>query len=245
MKRILCYGDSNTWGVIPKKSSDTRPSNRYPETIRWPQVMWKDLGADWQLIEEGLGGRTSIYQVPGEAYRLGDAYLAPCLLSHRPLDYLIIMLGTNDLQPKFHTTEITGEKLSHGFEKLAEIVQSLPECGISGNPPRLLMVSPPPIKLSQIRPDVSEKYGREKGVILSKMLPEIISFVAARYQADFLDASRYSEASEIDGIHFTKESHLQLGHAIAKKIKELELSKKSTSNNTQPPYSSLRSDIEM
>lgn len=102
-RRILCFGDSNTWGVIPRWEASPLPSERYDEHTRWPCVMANYLNHSqsddsWILIEEGLGGRTTIYHPESnETYRLGDAYLHPCLLSHRPLDYVVLMLGTNDL----------------------------------------------------------------------------------------------------------------------------------------------------
>lgn len=243
MKRILCFGDSNTWGVIPRSFPDIQPSERYPEDIRWPQVMLRRLGNDWQLIEEGLGGRTTVYQAPGEAYRPGDMYLTPCLLSHRPLDYLVIMLGTNDLQPKFHNDDISDDRLRQGFERIIEIVLSNPECGAAAAPPKILMLAPPPIKVSVSRPDVSAKYGNESGVLLSKRLPKIISSVSHFYGTDFLDASAFAEASNEDGVHFDRDSHLRLGAAVAKKIKEMEAFAHSSSQlrQSQP----LRENIEM
>ena len=92
-RRILCFGDSNTWGVIPRWEASPLPSERYDEHTRWPCVMADCLNHSqnddsWTLIEEGLGGRTTMYHPEsGETYRLGDAYLHPCLLSHRPLDW--------------------------------------------------------------------------------------------------------------------------------------------------------------
>lgn len=125
----------------------------------------------WTLIEEGLGGRTTMYHPEsGETYRLGDAYLHPCLLSHRPLDYVVLMLGTNDLQPKMHKTPFTREHLADGLIHLIKLIRSLPECGAGNQPAKILVVAPPPIKMAKGRPEVSEKYGCEAGVILSMSL---------------------------------------------------------------------------
>lgn len=97
MKTALCYGDSNTWGCVPMGSlSDDA---RHEEARRWPNVMQKALGADWRAIAEGLPGRTTVHDDPVEGGHLsGLAYLRPCLESHRPLDVVLLMLGTNDFK---------------------------------------------------------------------------------------------------------------------------------------------------
>ena len=66
MKTILCYGDSNTWRTIPRWQDSPIPSDRYDEDTRWTQRLAKALGAEYRIIEEGLGGRTTIYDVIGE-----------------------------------------------------------------------------------------------------------------------------------------------------------------------------------
>ena len=53
--RILCYGDSNTWGYI--SGTDHQ---RYGEDERWTKVLVKKLGENFEIIEEGLNSRTLI-----------------------------------------------------------------------------------------------------------------------------------------------------------------------------------------
>ncbi len=93
MKTVLCYGDSNTWG------SDPETGERFAPEVRWPGVMARELGDGFHVIEEGLPGRTTLREDPIEgSYKDGRAYLTPCLESHRPIDLVTIMLGTNDLR---------------------------------------------------------------------------------------------------------------------------------------------------
>ena len=89
-KRILCFGDSNTYGYDPK-------GGRYDEDTRWTMRLQTQLGPEYTVIEEGFNGRTCVYDDPIEGgYKSGAAYLPPCLMSHAPLDVVILMLGTND-----------------------------------------------------------------------------------------------------------------------------------------------------
>ena len=95
MKRILCYGDSNTWGYIP--SSD---HERYPIDVRYPRVLASLLGNEYEVIEEGLPGRTIISDdiVDLVGNRNGLLEFGQAVYSALPLDYIVIMLGTNDLK---------------------------------------------------------------------------------------------------------------------------------------------------
>lgn len=95
MKTIVCYGDSNTWGYDPVTM------DRLPITQRWTGVLAQELGAGYRVIEEGLNGRTTVWDDPIEGYKNGKEYLIPCLETHRPIDLITILLGTNDLKMRF------------------------------------------------------------------------------------------------------------------------------------------------
>ena len=91
-KTILCYGDSNTWGAIP--SSD----ERYQRSIRWPSALQNLLGSEFEIISEGLPGRTLVAHDPNKPHRTGITHLQTFLESSEPLSLVIIMLGTNDVK---------------------------------------------------------------------------------------------------------------------------------------------------
>ena len=99
MQTILCYGDSNTWGCIPLTGA--HPPRRYGPAQRWPGVLRRELGDGFWIVEEGLNARTTVWDDPLEPFRSGKELLAPCLLTHQPLDLVLIMLGTNDLKGRF------------------------------------------------------------------------------------------------------------------------------------------------
>ena len=60
--RIVAFGDSNTYGWIPNANP---PSTRYGPEDRWPGALQKELGDNYQVIEEGLDGRTTDAPDPG------------------------------------------------------------------------------------------------------------------------------------------------------------------------------------
>ena len=92
---VLCYGDSNTYGSVPGGG------DRFPRDVRWPGVLAARLGDGWHVVEEGLGGRTTVFDDPILPDRNGKTYLLPCLLSHQPIDLVVVFLGTNDLKARF------------------------------------------------------------------------------------------------------------------------------------------------
>src|SRR5277367_6580593 len=135
MSVIVAYGDSNTWGFDPAAGV------RFPADVRWTGVMRRELGAAFTVIEEGLNGRTSVFDDPIEPYRNGLTYLPPCLLSHAPLDLIIIALGCNDLKRRFW---MSPADIAQGVERLVLTAKSFP-VGPTGAAPDVILVAPPPI----------------------------------------------------------------------------------------------------
>ncbi len=210
MKTILCYGDSNTWG------SATRPGNdqRYAPAERWPGVLQAKLGNDWSVIAEGLPGRTTVHPDPIEGRWLdGSAYLLPCLKSHRPIDLVAIMLGTNDLKQRFG---VPAGDIAKSVGALLMIVKGS-ETGPGMSAPKMLVICPPPILDSYgERPDFTDMFhgGREKSLKLAPLYHAI----ADEHGAAFLDAGTIVETSPFDGVHLDPRAHAALGEALANHI---------------------------
>ena len=99
MHRIVCYGDSNTWGYIAGEGS------RLPENQRWPSILQRKLGPDYEVVEAGVSGRTISLDDPDVAGRTGLKTLNEVLDGASPFTHLIVMLGTNDTKMVFHQTE--------------------------------------------------------------------------------------------------------------------------------------------
>ena len=96
MKTVLCFGDSNTWGYVPGSVGE-----RFSPDIRWPRRVASALGGEWDVISEGLSGRTATMDSPVADGRNGLTYLLPCLHSHAPIDVVVIYLGTNDAGDRY------------------------------------------------------------------------------------------------------------------------------------------------
>lgn len=208
MKTIVCYGDSNTWGAIPGQEG------RYGRDERWPGVLRQELGAGYLIIEEGLGGRTTVWDDPIEGYKNGKEYLIPCLASHQPLDLVMIMLGTNDLKKRF---SLTAFDIAHGAGVLVEIAQNS-AAGPDGQAPKVLLLAPPP--LAQLAgTEFADMF--EDGEAKSKQLAYHYRRVAQELGCDLLDTAEVIVSSPLDGIHFEVAEHRKLGQAVAARVRKI------------------------
>lgn len=205
MYRILCYGDSNTWGYI--SGSDHK---RYMNE-RWTRILAKKLGDNFEVIEEGLNSRTLLSDDPrpGKEGKNGYNYLLPCLDTHDPIDLVVIMLGTNELKKAYNKT---AEEIGEMFEKY--FVKTILErkSQFTGKYPKLLVVAPP-----LADDDGSGKYegAYEKSLKLNDLYEEI----ARRNGCYFVDNGGLETG--VDKIHLTAEGHCVLAEKVWEKILEV------------------------
>lgn len=204
--RILCYGDSNTWGYIPATDHQ-----RYSKDERWPGALQSMLGDKYDVIEEGLNSRTLISTDKrcGKEGRNGAEYLLPCLDSHDPIDLVIIMLGTNELKTEFYRNpKEIGEIFEEVFVK--KILARESACR-KNKYPKLLIIAPPIITKE------NDKFigGIEKSQKLSSIYEEI----ASRNGCYFIGNDDLQVGD--DGVHLTRDSHRILASKISRKVEEI------------------------
>lgn len=206
MRTILCYGDSNTWGWDP----DT--TERFARDTRWPGVLRNLLGEGYEVIEEGLSDRTTVWDDPLGDSKNGKAYLVPCLESHSPIDLVILMLGTNDLKMRF---SVPAFDIAGGVEVLVNVILGS-DTGPGGQAPALLVLAPPPLaKLSEF----AEEF--EGGTAKSLKLGERYRRVADTHGCAFLDTAEVISTSDIDGVHLEAAEHTRLGQAVAGAVRAI------------------------
>lgn len=209
-KRILCFGDSNTWGAIGGTTL------RFDDEQRWTGVMQRELGEGYTVINEGYNGRTTTRTDEVEGRLSGIEYFRPCLDSQSPLDLVVLMLGTNDLKVRFG---VGAQSIANN--SLRQYLDALAITPMMGDRPQLLLVSPihidPSYKDNALFADMFGEFGVERSQALAAAYRE---FAEAEGIA-FLDAAAYASACVEDGIHITLEGHQRLGVAIAQKAREL------------------------
>lgn len=212
MKHILCYGDSNTWGLIPGTMQ------RYPEDVRWTQTLQRELGRDYRVLEDGISGRTVAFDVPDLPYLNGKYALGYSLLASSPLDLVIVCLGTNDL--KYASIEQSARELRALVARLLDPDRSFSSITpIFRTAPRVLIVCPGPLHpdIFRINPTSLLREHYEKSLLMAPTQQA----VASELGVHFLDAAPWAVPSDVDGIHLTTQSHLALGKAVAEKVRDI------------------------
>jgi lysophospholipase L1-like esterase len=213
-RTILAFGDSITWGCVPDSVNlKTMSFERFDRDERWGGVLESVLGSDYRVIEEGLNGRTTVFDDPLLPGRNGQAYLQPCLLSHSPMDMLILMLGTNDLKPHLG---LQAAPIAKGMRNLIKDVKNS-ECGYKGRSVEILIIAPPPIV--EGRGLLANSFiGSQR---IAEERAENYAQVAHLEDCHFLSAADYIQVSEADGIHPDAEGQKKLGKAVAEKVVEI------------------------
>lgn len=213
MKTVLCFGDSNTWGFMPESITAPLPA-RHPHDVRWPGVMAGRLGAGCRVIEEGQNGRTTVHDDPFAAARNGKAVLPAMLESHKPLDLVVLMLGTNDLKSVFG---VSPGEIANGVKILAQMILGS-DAGIAGKAPRLLLLCPPAIGDQTHLPEIAAKFPH--GQVRSREMPRHYEALAASLGCACLNTQTIIEPGS-DGIHLDAAAHARLGTAVATAVKSL------------------------
>jgi lysophospholipase L1-like esterase len=202
MKTVLCYGDSLTWGHKPEGSG------RHAYEDRWPSVLQAALGDAALVIPEGLNGRTTIFDdYAAGADRNGARILPTILMSHVPLDLIIIMLGSNDMKPW-----IAGhaQASKQGMQRLVDIIRGH-DYPLDDEPPEILLVAPPAL-CETADPDFAAMFG--PGIAQSRMLASIYADLADEIGCGFFDAGSVAKASPVDGVHIDAANTRAIGRGI-------------------------------
>ncbi len=209
-RSLLIFGDSNTYGAIPMTELGT--PGRYDAETRWPNVVTRELAPDWEVVAEGLPGRTAQFDDPvNGAHMNGRTGLRIALESHGPIDMLAIMLGTNDAKKRFMATP---ELITAGLAGLVDMALR-EDYQLRHDGFEVMLICPPPVV------EVGVLKGEfQDGSEVSRNLPPVLRDYSAKRGIGFLDAGKVIEVSPIDGVHFEAEAHLALGKAVAETLRE-------------------------
>ncbi len=207
MKTILCYGDSNTYGYDPETGL------RYPDDVRWTGRLAKLLGNEYRVIEEGCNGRTTVFDDPADPWKNGLPYLRPCLNTHKPVDIVILMLGSNDLKRVFNAS---AEQIAAGAGKLvADILEFTKEK--QGFIPKIILISPTEIGEGITTSPFSASFD-ENAISRSRELAPLYEKLAGECCDKFINAAAYIKPSETDSLHWTVEGHAKMAEILKDSI---------------------------
>ena len=214
-KHIVCLGDSNTHGYCADPADCADGGARFNENERWTCLLQKALGEEYLVLEEGLSGRTTVFSDPlHEAMPALDvAY--PILMSHEPVDLLIIMLGTNDTKERF---SVNPACIARGLERLVDKCKCVPCWG--DHKPNILLIAPPHIGDEMEQSDVMPAMGLGCAA-KSRELAKHYAVVAQNQGCAFLDAEGVAEFNKVDYMHLTRKGHAQLAEKLTEIVPTL------------------------
>ncbi len=211
MRTVLCFGDSNTHGTAAM--ADLTDLRRFDPAARWPNVMARQLGSRWDVIAEGQPGRNAVFDDPVDGAHKNGLRILPALLeTHRPIDLVIVALGTNDLKARF---SLPVSDIALGIERLVRAIVAS-DAGSDFKPPRVLLSAPVPIEEVGFLGDIFEG-----GAKKSRALPRLLAEVAQRQNAGFIDLGCVAEIDPLDGIHLDAEGQAAVGRAMAEAVESL------------------------
>lgn len=203
MKKILCFGDSNTFGFIPENGK------RYKKNIRWTGILQNLLNDSYQIMEAGCNNRTAFVDNPSGLEQTGYKVL-PKYLEKEFYDVILFAIGINDLQLFFNPSLNDFET---GMQKLINIAKSL------STDSKLVLVCPPKLDLDGINNGMFRFQFDEKSVEKSSCLPKIYEKLSNKNNCNFVNLNDIVKVSPIDGLHFSPESHEKIANFLYKYIK--------------------------
>ena len=207
MKTILCFGDSNTWGY------NAASGGRHPYDVRWTGQLQHRLDGKARVVEEGLNGRTTVFDEPFRYGRNGSKFLATLMESHGPLDLLVIALGANDLKPIYSAS---GYDSALGVQRLFSIAHQSPAWRDASDQKILLVL---PTRFGELNSNTSERFAgaHEKfDLYLSEY-----QRVANDSGVHVLDSNEHIITCKDDGVHLDEQNHGKLAMAILSTVLEL------------------------
>lgn len=203
MKQILCFGDSNTWGLSPQTKT------RYQSDIRWSGILDANLKEKQvKVIEEGLCGRTAVFEDELRMGRNGSKILPVLLESHAPLDVIILMLGTNDCKRFYNASApVIGKGIALLLDQIRQYAKDS----------HVLLVSPIHLGDEVYRDEYDPEFSPES-VKVSRQLKDVYQKLAGERNIRFLAASDYAAPSPFDQEHLDEAGHASLAGVISEAI---------------------------
>ena len=191
-RRILCFGDSNTYGYDPRSYL----GGRYPASVRWTALL-KTGG--WEVANAGENGRC-IPRLEQDAKLLSKAAL------RTDSEIVTIMLGSNDLlQQPVPSAEVCAERMEWFLTALLQEMR--PSC-------QVLLAAPPPMKLGAWVSDPGT-------LVESQRLAGCYKTLAQRLGIHFADAGNWGVELAFDGVHFSEQGHRAFADGIRKKLEQI------------------------
>ncbi len=197
MKKIICYGDSNTFGYNPKDGS------RFDENTRWTSVLQKKLGAEYEVINEGMCDRTGFVNNPKGFLFSSPEHFPKYIAESGNIDFLILWIGTNDLQCLYN---INLSSFEDGLENLIKLAKTKAE--------KIIIISPVILNEKILEGAFSYQFD-QTSIVKSKNVGILYQKLAEIYNCIYFDVNKLVKPSDFDGLHYDENSHKIIAENLA------------------------------
>lgn len=203
MKKILCFGDSNTYGYIPNNGA------RYDKNTRWTGVLSLLSHGKFEIIEDGCNNRTAFAANPTGKIFTGYEILPELLTDD--FDAVVLAIGINDTQFLYNLSSI---EIASGVEKLINIVK------VKSPQAKIILVAPSILTDDVLNGNFACLFDRTS-IEKSRQLPLLYQKIAEKQNIEFFDLNSVAKTSSLDGLHYAPEQHLKIAQAIFTILSEL------------------------
>lgn len=185
MKKVFFYGDSLTYGYDPRGAFESR----FPESVRWTNVLAERLMGEWEVEVEAMNGR----EIPESATEL--IRTEEMLVNHLPFQLMVVMLGTNDYMNMYQPDVV---EVTNRMRKFLVHVQRIDEVQMCGT--RLMLLAPPHIHTLQ--DEFYAKYDTTNGVFA-----RAYQALAEHLGIYYADTTAWGLEPAFDGVHLAESAN--------------------------------------
>ena len=191
MKKLILFGDSNTYGYDPRGFL----GGRYPEDVRWTTHVKEALKDSYEIVEEGMNGR----MLPELGYGLFTTVIQG--LSRE--DVFVMMLGTNDILLTNHPN------VDATLQRLDSILSYVSKNCLA----TFILVAPPYISALDQEMQLYHDCSVEMNEGYMKL--------AKTHKIKAIDAGSWNIEMGYDGVHFSIEGHKKFSEFLLKSLAEI------------------------
>ncbi len=205
MKKILCYGDSNTFGYNSANGS------RFSENERWTALLQNNLGSEYKVINEGACGRTAFVDDENEICPSALRHFPKIIAETKDIDILILAIGTNDLQFKY---DVSFGQIENSLEKLVKTAKNYVK--------QIILIPPVVLTADVLKGSFSSQFNKTS-IAKSEKVGEIYKKLSDSYRLNYFDFNEYTKPSQNDGLHFDKNGHKIIADKLSDYIRNFHI----------------------
>ena len=198
MRKILCFGDSNTYGFNPKDGS------RYDINTRWSGRL-KNI---CEVTEAGCNNRTAFSDNPAGDNFTGYKILPQYLKQH--FDYIFVQIGINDLQKSYN---VNFNDFENGMTKFFNLIK------LYSTSSKVIILAPCVIK-ENILNSYFKLFFDENSIEKSKLILPVYKKIAKQNNYTLVDLNEITDTSNIDGLHYEPEQHKIIYNTVIQLISQ-------------------------